>query len=173
MTFMTLTLSLNRLLYLIFSVLIFTTGFQSVRSINGSHLNTSSITPGIPIENISEFNVKISAPASGVYHGANPGFGGTEDEVSKERVIDYEKVSGKKIAWAYFSNNWINNITFPEKTVRTLDSLDIVPFIRMMPRTDFNQGESDPVFNLQGIIDGIFDDSLIQWATDAKKPIFP
>jgi hypothetical protein len=56
---------------------------------------------------------------------------------------------GKKIVWAMFSNNWgSEGITFPEKNVRTNYSLGIVPFVRMMPRTDFQEGERDPVFTL-------------------------
>ncbi len=44
----------------------------------------------------------------------------------------------------------------------TIYSLGIVPFIRMMPRTDFQAGERGPVFTLQRIIDGKFDDELLR-----------
>ena len=39
----------------------------------------------------------------------------------------------------------------------------------MMPRTDFHVGERDPVFTLQRIIDGKFDDDLVRWAHDANR----
>ena len=52
---------------------------------------------------------------------------------------------GKKIVWAMFSNNWgREGITFPEEIVLTINRLGIVPFIRMMPRDDFQAGERDP-----------------------------
>ena len=163
----------NGLLILIISMSIFTTGYYIFRSITAFNPHAYSTTSNKASENISEFDVKISAPINGVYHGANPGFGGTEDEVTTERIVNYEKVSGKKIAWAYFSNNWINDIDFPEESVRMIDSLDTVPYIRMMPRPTFDQGETDPVYTLQGIIDGDFDDSLIEWARDVKRTNIP
>ena len=130
--------------------------FQS--SIANSHYVYSTTSNQVS-EDFSGHGVKIAPPINGVYHGANPNFGGTEDEVTTDRIVDFEELAGKKIAWAYFSNNWIDDIEFPEESVRMIDSLDIVPFIRMMPRTTFEQGETDPVYTLQGIIDGDFDDS--------------
>ena len=79
----------------------------------------------------------------------------------------------KKIVWAYFSDNWINEIRFPEESVKIIDSLEIVPFIRMMPRTTFTEGIADPVFTLQGIIDGNFDKELTKWALGAKRTGIP
>ena len=91
-----------------------------------------------------------------------------------QNIIDFEMTIGKKIVYAMFSNNWgSENITFSEENVLTIYSLGIVPFIRMMPRTDFQAGERDPVFTLQRIIDGKFDDDLLRWARDAKKVHIP
>jgi hypothetical protein len=42
-----------------------------------------------------------------------------------------------------------------------------------MPRTDFHAGERDPVFTLQRIIDGKFDDDLVRWAHDANRVHIP
>ncbi|MDN5845022.1 MAG: glycoside hydrolase family 26 protein [Candidatus Nitrosocosmicus sp.] len=156
-------------LIFIISTSIFTSVYYQFQSINTT--NHYAFSQGS--EDISGLDVKIAPPTSGVYHGSNPDFGGTEDEVTAERMIDYEELVGKEITWAYFSNNWIEDIEFPEESVRTIDSLDIVPFIRMMPRTTFDQGEADPVYTLQGIIDGDFDDSLIEWAQDAKNTNIP
>jgi beta-mannanase len=160
-------------LILIISTSIFTSQYNIFQSITANNHFAYHTTLNQASKNVSGFDVKIYPPTKGVYHGANPGFGGAEDEVNTERIVDYEEVSGKKIAWAYFSNNWINDIEFPEESVRTIDSLDIVPFIRMMPRTTFDQSVADPVFTLQGIIDGDFDNSLIEWAQDAKRTNIP
>ena len=117
--------------------------------------------------------IKVSPPQDGVYNSANTNFGGTEDEVSTQSILDYQKLIDKKIVWAYFSNNWIDEIRFPEESVKIIDNLDIVPFIRMMPRTTFTEGIADPVFTLQSIIDGKFDKELTQWALDAKRTNIP
>ncbi len=108
-----------------------------------------------------------------MYNSANTNFGGTEDKVSTQSILDYQKLIDKKIVWAYFSNNWIDEIRFPKESVKIIDNLDIVPFIRMMPRTTFTEGIADPVFTLQSIIDGKFDKELTQWALDAKRTNIP
>jgi beta-mannanase len=70
--------------------------------------------------------------------------------------------------------NWgSEGIVFPEAKVKTIHSLGIVPFIRMMPRTTFDQGKIDPTFTLQGIVNGNFDYELRQWADDAKRVGIP
>ncbi|VFJ13106.1 conserved protein of unknown function [Candidatus Nitrosocosmicus franklandus] len=164
------------LLILVVLSSIFTSVFyfhQSIPRANMVAYGTTTTTISEANENSSEYMIKIAPPEIGVYHGANPGFGGSEDEVTADRIIDYQEISGKKLAWAYFSNNWIEDIEFPQESVETIDSLDVVPFIRMMPRTTFDQQEEDPVFTLQGIIDGDFDESLIDWAHAAKSTNIP
>jgi beta-mannanase len=113
-------------------------------------------------------------PVKGVYNGAFSNFGGTEDEVRVQNINDFQKIIEKKIIWAMFSDNWgKEGIIFPEKNVMTIHSLGIVPFIRMMPRSDFAEGKIDSEFTLEKIIDGKFDDELRKWANDAKKVHIP
>ena len=88
-------------------------------------------------QNMSDFSVKVGPPSKGVYLGALTDFGGAEDEVTPQKIIDFEKLIGKKIVWAYFSNNWGSGIKFPENAVRAIHSVGVIPFIRMMPRTSF------------------------------------
>jgi beta-mannanase len=117
-----------------------------------------------------EYGKKLRPPDKGIYHGAFPSFGGTEDVVKTQSINDFESLIGKGIVWAMFSNNWgAEGIKFPEKNVKTIHNLGIVPFIRMMPRIDFREGEVDSKYTLQHIIDGNFDDKLRKWASDAKK----
>ena len=104
-----------------------------------------------------------------IYFGAFPDFGGSEDQVSAKRINDFNSLVGKKIFWAYFSNNWgEDGIKFPLKKVEIIDSTGTIPFIRMMPRKDFENKE-DKTFSLQKIIDGKFDDSFYKYALDVKK----
>ncbi len=118
-------------------------------------------------------DTKLIPPTTGVYHSAFADFMGTEDKVSTYRIRRFEKLTGKRIVWAYFSNNWFKNITFPKSQVRIISRAGSIPYIRMMPRTTFNQGVPDPVYSMQRIIDGDFDASLIQWAIDAKNTNIP
>ena len=124
----------------------------------------------VPSDSYSRYETKITAPVKGVYQGAFVNFGGVEDEVRVQSINDFESLIGKKMVWAMFSNNWgAEGIKFPEKNVKTIRNLGIIPFIRMMPGPDFREGEIDSKYTLQHIIDGNFDDKLRKWASDAKK----
>ncbi len=116
---------------------------------------------------------KLAEPDFGIYHSAYPDFGGTEDIVSTERINGFETLVNKKIVWAYFSNNWYDNIHFPVKEVNEIINTGKLPFIRMMPRTNFDEGGPDPNYTMQKIIDGDFDTELTQWAIDAKNTNTP
>ena len=116
---------------------------------------------------------KLIEPTTGIYHSAYPDFGGTEDIVTAERINDFENLVNKNIVWAYFSNNWYNNIVFPSTEVNTINSTGKIPFIRIMPRTNFDEGGPDPNYTLQKIIDGNFDNALTQWAIDASNTNIP
>lgn len=116
---------------------------------------------------------KLVEPNSGIYHSAYPDFGGTEDIVTAKRISDFEALVNKNIVWAYFSNNWYNHIQFPTSEVNTISSSGKIPFIRIMPRTNFDEGGPDPNYTMQKIIDGYFDAELTQWAIDAKNTNIP
>ena len=118
-------------------------------------------------------NNKLIPPASGVYHGAFPDFGGEESMVTAKRITDYEALIGKQIAWAYFSDNWLDNLSFPYDEVTVIHNAGRVPFIRMMARSDFEEAGVDPVYAMQKIIDGDFDIQLNAWALEAKNIGFP
>ncbi len=118
-------------------------------------------------------NDKLLAPDSGIYHSAFPDFGGTEDIVTTDRINEFVNLAGKDIVWAYFSNNWIEGINFPTKAVLTISSTGKIPFIRLMPRTSFDEYTADSVYTMQKIIDGDFDKELTQWAKDAANTGIP
>jgi len=112
---------------------------------------------------------KVLPPDSGIYAGAFPDMGSTEDSVTKYRISEYINLTGHIPMWICFSNNWINGIKFPIKAVNTIADFKAIPYIRLMPRHDWTMGRRDPVYDLDYIIDGNFDDDLIKWAEDAKK----
>ncbi|BAO45209.1 glycoside hydrolase family 26 protein [Thiolapillus brandeum] len=116
---------------------------------------------------------KLAPPEEGIYHAAFADLGGTEDQVDARRIHDFETLAGKPMAWVYFSNNWYADIRFPINEVALINNMGKLPFIRMMPRSNFHEGGPDPVYTLQGIIDGAFDDELVQWGRDAAATGIP
>lgn len=120
------------------------------------------------ISNGKFVNHKLVPIAGAIYHGAYPNFGGTEDNVSKEEIVDFELNATKKIAWAYFSNNWDSVLRFPTNAVQTIAEMGKIPFIRLMPRSEFETGKPDPKWQLIDIVNGVHDKAIIQWALGAK-----
>ena len=114
-------------------------------------------------------NNKLVPPAAGVYHAAFPDFGGEESLVTQARIHNFEKLVNKNIAWAYFSDNWLDNLSFPYDEVSTIIKAGKTPFIRMMARSDFEAAGADPIYTLQNIINGDFDPALNAWANEAKQ----
>lgn len=112
-------------------------------------------------------------PHGRIYHAAFPDFGGAEDRVSAARIRSFERRGGRRIAWAYFSNNWLRGrIRFPGKDVAAIESAHRVPFIRLMARSGFDRGP-DPNFRLQSIIRGDWDPQLERWCTRARAVASP
>ena len=121
-----------------------------------------------------EVEIKLLPPVGDhIYFGAFPDFGGPEDEVTTQRVKDFESIAGKKIAWAYFSQNWYNGIIYPKAHIHAIAQSGAVPFVRLMPRSDEVQGHPEGHLSLQHIIDGMFDAPLRQWARDVKEDHIP
>jgi len=118
-------------------------------------------------------NDKLQAPAQGIYISAFPDFGGPEDEVSQQRIMDFETLAQKNIVWAYFSDNWYNEIRFPSESVQSIHESGRIPFVRMMARTTLEEGTVDSNYSLQNIIDGQFDQDLLQWFTEAAQVGYP
>ncbi len=126
-----------------------------------------------------KFNVekkyKIRFYKDKIYFGAFPDFGGREDNVSLENIEDFERLVGKEIAWAYFSNNWDKGINYPEKEINEIYSMGIIPFVRLMPRSKIEEDYKEEVYSLENIYNGKFDKEIEEWARkarDSEIPIF-
>jgi hypothetical protein len=118
--------------------------------------------------------LKVLPPPRGIYHAAYPSFCPTEDCVTAERVRSYERLAGKRIAWAYFSDNWFHGIHFPAAKVRTIWSVHhTVPFIRMMARANWSEGCADKTYSLAKIVAGRFDTQLQAYARAAAATRIP
>jgi beta-mannanase len=109
----------------------------------------------------------LAAPKNTIYHAAFPDFGGTEDVVTAKRVQAFQELAQKNIAWAYFSDNWTEGISFPHQAVTEISEAGTVPFIRIMPRSGFFSNRADPTYSLEAIAAGEYDDELSEWFRDA------
>jgi hypothetical protein len=123
----------------------------------------------IACESTPQHSTKIPPPQNdGIYFGAFPDFGGSEDRVTSRKIRDFEAIAGKKIAYAMFSQNWYDGITYPKEHIHTVHEAGAIPYVRLMPRTDTLPGHAEQTFTLQRIIDGDFDANLTRWARDAR-----
>ena len=115
----------------------------------------------------------IEPPGNSIYFSAFPDFGGSEDNVTAGRITDFENLAGKNITWAEFSLNWLNGIVYPQTSIHAIYDQGVFPLLRLMPRSDFDEGHQETVYSLQKIIDGEFDTQLHQMAQDAKADNIP
>lgn len=120
------------------------------------------------ISNCTFENQKLIFVQGKRYFASFPDFCGEEDCVSEKIINDYENLTEKDIAWAYFSNNWYDKIEFPYDEVNIILNSGKVPFIRMMARSEFEEYRIDPIWNLKEIISGKHDEALMTWFNEAK-----
>ncbi len=116
--------------------------------------------------------VKLLPPSQGMYLAAFPDFGGSEDQVTAGAIGSYESLTGREVAWAYFSQNWYDGIVFPAAAVQAIHATGAVPFVRLMSRSGYDNCP-EQVFSLQRIKNGDFDTQLRQWARDARDSGIP
>lgn len=111
-------------------------------------------------------------PAGKLYHGVFPGddpsvANAEEDGVSLGTVESYEKAVGRKVMWVYFSHNWYKGRAFPQSTAAWIRDHGSVPFIRLMLRSSADQNVAEPLYVLNRIVAGDFDEDLRKWGQDA------
>ncbi len=117
-------------------------------------------------------NNKLVPVGGDLYHGAFPDFGGSEDQVSAEIIRNFESLVDKKIAWAYFSNNWGEELHFPTNAMNEIHGEGKTPFLRLLSRSDF-EVNPDPMYNLIDIVNGQYDQRLANWAQEAAAVGYP
>ena len=65
---------------------------------------------------------------------------------SGERVRSFERLADRRLAWVYFSDNWFQGIRFPAEAVESVHETGALPFIRLMPRSQWKDGQVDPKY---------------------------
>ncbi len=114
-------------------------------------------------------NQKLQPVEGAKYIAAFPDLCGEEDCVSEDRITAYENLVNKNLAWVYFSDNWTDGISFPGEEVAVITGMNRIPFIRMMPRSDFEIEGIDPVWDLRDILSGDYDAELLTWFAQAAQ----
>ncbi len=129
-----------------------------------------------PIAGNTNYYKLLPPPPGQIYHNAYPDFDDTEDRVSADTIRHFEHLAGKNIGWVYFSNNWIpseGGIHFPSEAVEIIHHAGKTPFIRLMARSSFDEGQSDPVYTMDRFLSGTYDAQIRAWARKAKQYDFP
>ena len=122
-------------------------------------------------------NKKLSAPTAGIYHAA------TVCCPDAASVGNFEYMAGKSIVWTYVPNIWLNEpraetppdpgIRFPSEQVNDIGfhTTNCIPFIRMVPRSRRHhwQYAAEPLYSVERLARGCFDDELTAWAESAKR----
>lgn len=117
--------------------------------------------------------IKLTPPPLGVYHSAHPDFGVRDDNVTDAGIEAFTRLAGKDIVWAYLSFHWDQGIVFPTEACRTLYARGIVPLVGIMPWSTMRQSCAEPIYTMARILNGEFDQELLQCAEDVRMLGFP
>jgi hypothetical protein len=90
----------------------------------------------------NQTSAKLLAPINNeIYFGVFSDFGGTEDQVTKDKIETFDSLAQKPTAWSYFSNNWngwensksVAEIKYPKANIHTIAKSGKTPFVRILP----------------------------------------
>ncbi|BAO45311.1 hypothetical protein TBH_C2401 [Thiolapillus brandeum] len=115
----------------------------------------------------------VPAADDRIYFAAFPDFGEEENTVTPGRIRDFEKLAGKKIAWAPFSQYWFEGMDYPREKIHAIRDSGAIPLVRMQPRSTTREYVRETRFTLARIIQGDFDEPLSRWARAAREDGIP
>jgi hypothetical protein len=114
-------------------------------------------------------SLALVLPPEGVYTGAYVDFGEGESEVTYDRLLAFERLTGKALAVVACGNFW-GDQTFPDKTVRIVSGYGAVPFLFWSPwDKPYNEGQKPDQFGLREILAGKWDKYIDDWADAARR----
>ena len=135
-------------------VIFFTIFLWPALAISGQALSS----PGIPLP-----------PKSQLYHGVHPMAQSSRDEdLAAVDLEAYEKIVGKTAAWVDISQHWGGGRKFPAQTAAWIRASGSIPYIRLMLWSNRKEYEKEPVFSLDAILRGSFDEDFRAWASGAR-----
>lgn len=121
-------------------------------------------------------NKKLLPSTQGIYHAA------TVCCPDSGAVGNFEFMAGKDLVWTMVPNTWLDEprpegpsdpgIFFPlsEVTQLTYNTTNCIPFIRISPRSRRHKWRSqpEPLYSVDRIVNGEFDEALKAWGSAAK-----
>jgi hypothetical protein len=109
-------------------------------------------------------------PAGCLYHGVHPlPLSSRDEDLRPEDLASYEKAAGKTAAWVDISQHWGESRQFPAATAAWIRAAGSIPSIRLMLWSKKKDPLPDPVFTLDAILKGAFDDDFRAWGAAARK----
>lgn len=111
----------------------------------------------------------LSFPKDGALVSAYVDAGPAAEDVDAQKIQEFQEQINKKLAWAYFSNNWVDGIIeFPFKNIHECQKAVVIPYIRMLPWVEMRNFGPDPYYTMDAFLSGKFDTDLKRWAQNAK-----
>ncbi len=174
---------LNTLAILIFSILLITLLLITSRNYRKytHHLRHFFNSASQKIRNLQNPNanktkttsIKLLPIKNKIYLASFPDFGGSEDNVTTNKILNFESIINHNIAWVYFSINFKNGIKLSQNAINEITKAGAIPFIRLMPRSSFDYNNPEKIYTLQNIVNGEFNKDLINLANQVKNLKFP
>ena len=117
----------------------------------------------------------LTLPKAGVMWGAYMDFGDTEDGVTLEGILKFEKLVGGRPAIIASSSYW-GEQSFPTKNLELINRHGAIPIVYWSPwDKPYRESKGPDRFSLKSIIAGTWDTYIDQWADSAKafgQPFF-
>jgi beta-mannanase len=111
----------------------------------------------------------LALPQVGLYTGAYIEFGDKEDDVTLEKIENFEKLVGKHQAIVASSSYW-GEQTFPDANVRLIARHGSIPLIFWSPwDKPYEEGFPPDKYSLTSIIAGEHDAYIDRWADKARE----
>src|SRR5260221_2281415 len=123
----------------------------------------------VPKSEAEPIPVGISVPEYGAYLGAYIDSGDDEDEVSLDKLVEFEELAGKKQAIVASSSYW-GQQTFPSANLRIISRHGSIPLLFWSPwDKPYEQNKGPDRFSLDDILEGKWDGYIDRWADGARE----
>jgi beta-mannanase len=111
---------------------------------------------------------KLAIPPHGAYPGAYIDFGDSEDDVTLEKIENFQNMVHHHLAIVASSSYW-GQQTFPRRNLDIIRANGSVPLIYWSPWDHpYDQDKGPDRFSLRNILAGKWDSYIDQWAEQAK-----
>lgn len=116
-----------------------------------------------------EVPMTLQVPEHGAYTGAYMDFGDYEDEVSLEKIEEFEKLVGKHQAIVASSSYW-GEQSFPMDNLKLIWRHNSIPLVYWSPwDRPYAEDQGPDKYSLKSILEGKWDAYIDRWADQAKE----